>query len=54
MDGFLIRIGRILLPTRLVYCTREDENDNADKMVKPHTLSIRFEGLHGLQNLQGL
>lgn len=48
MDGFLIGYPKISDATRLAYRTRQYQSDDAEKMGKPHHLSIRFEGLDGL------
>ena len=57
MDGFLIRLpknsdaNKACVPYKAVLLY---ESDDAEKMGKPHNLSIRFEGLDRLQILKGL
>jgi hypothetical protein len=36
------------MPTRYAYHIRQCQSDDAEKMGKPHNLSIRFEGSDGM------
>ena len=54
MDGFLIRLPKNSDATRSVYHTRQYQSDDAEKMGKPHKLSICFEGLDRLKILKEL